>query len=160
MTTPLRTRWAAYGTGRLIRLWVHVLRKWRACLVGQTIRWLTFEKRKTCLDVHIVRIQVSRSCVRIEGITRLIVARFVLRPVLAAKRLNRSNDRAHQSTEIVPNLGDVGIQSDCSGVRVQCVTVLVDLVVEHADRAPECRIATISVDCLLIGFVGFGILLL
>ena len=65
-----------------------------------------------------------------------------------------------QCPKIVPNFGDVGIKSDCSGICIKCIAVLVDLVIQYADGAPECRVAPISVDRLLIGFVGFGILLL
>ena len=68
--------------------------------------------------------------------------------------------QTYQGTKIVPDLGDVGIQANSSGVRIKCVTVLVDLVIKHADRTPECRIAPVSVDCLLIGFVRLGVLLL
>jgi len=69
-------------------------------------------------------------------------------------------EQTYQSPKIVPNFGDVGVQSNRAGIRIQSITILVDLVIQNADRAPECRIAPVSVDCLLIGFISFGVFLL
>lgn len=68
--------------------------------------------------------------------------------------------QTYQGTKIVPDLGDVWVQANSPGVCIKCVAVLVDLVIKYADRTPECRIAPVSVDCLLIGFVRLGVLLL
>ena len=110
--------------------------------------------------MHIVRIKVSGPRVRIKRVTCLVIARFVLQHELATVQSVEDNDGAHQSAEIVPNFRNVGIESDRPGVRIQCVAVLVNLVIEYTDRAPKGWVATISIYCLLIGFVGFGILLL
>ncbi|HEX9430327.1 MAG TPA: hypothetical protein VF944_08090 [Candidatus Bathyarchaeia archaeon] len=42
---------------------------------------------------------------------------------------------------------------------IKSVTVLVDLEIEDADRAPEGKIATIPVDSLLVGFVSLVVIL-
>lgn len=121
---------------------MHVLRQWRAALVGQTVSWLTFQQSEACFDVDVRRVEIRRSSVGVQCITCLVVTRFV------------------QGTQVVPHLRDVRVETNCTRIRVQRVSVLIDLVVENTDRAPKRRIATIAVDCLLICFIGFGILLL
>lgn len=68
--------------------------------------------------------------------------------------------QTYKGPKIIPNFGDIGVQTDRSGVCIKRITVLIDLIIKHANRAPERRIASIPVDCLLIGLVGLGILLL
>lgn len=68
--------------------------------------------------------------------------------------------QTYQSAEIVPDFGDVGVQTYSPGVCIESVAVLVDLVVEHADRTPECRIASVAVNGLLVSFVRLGVFLL
>lgn len=67
---------------------------------------------------------------------------------------------SYQSTKVVPDLGNVRIKADSPRVRVQSVAILVDLVIQNTYAAPECRVLTVTIDCLLIGFVCFGVLLL
>ena len=68
--------------------------------------------------------------------------------------------QTYQSTKIIPDFGDVRVQTDSSGVCIESVAVLVDLVIEHADRTPECRIASVAVNRLLVSFVRLGVFLL
>ena len=51
------------------------------------------------------------------------------------------------------------VQSNCSGVRIKCIPILIDLVIKDANRAPKGGIPSVSIYSLLIGFVGFGVLL-
>ncbi len=69
-------------------------------------------------------------------------------------------EQTHQSTKVIPDFRYVRIQTDCAGVCIEGVAVLIDLVVEHAYRTPECRIPPVTVDRLLIRLVRFWILLL
>jgi hypothetical protein len=101
---------------------------------------LTLEQLQTSLDVDIGRVKVCCTSIGVEGIGDLVVARLV------------------QSAQIVPHLGDVGVQADSTRVSIERVTVLVDLVVKDTDRAPECGVATVAVDSLLVSLVGFGVL--
>lgn len=100
------------------------------------------QKLQPGLDVRIRRIKLCCSLVGIQSVGDLIVAALV------------------KSAQIIPNLADVRVQSDCSGVSIERITVLVDLVVEHSNRTPEGWVSTVSVDSLLVCFVCFGILLL
>lgn len=47
-------------------------------LVRHSSRLAVTEQSQACLDMNISRIQVSRPLISIEGIIRLIAARFVL----------------------------------------------------------------------------------
>jgi hypothetical protein len=89
--------------------------------------------------VNIGRIQVSRTTIRIERISDLVVARLI------------------KSSQIVPHLRDVRIQANSTRVRIQRITVLIDLVVQHTNRAPEGRVAAVAIDRLLIRFVRLGV---
>lgn len=111
-------------------------------MVGKTIGRLTLKQCQARLDVDVGGIKVSGPSVCVERIACLVVAGLV------------------QRTKVVPDLGDVRVEANGARVRVKRVAVLVDLVVKNTNRAPECRIATVTVHCLLIGFVGLGVLLL
>lgn len=67
---------------------------------------------------------------------------------------------AHQSAEVIPDLRDERVQPDGSAICVQGVPVLVDLVVQDTNGAPEGRVATIPIYSLLICFICLGVLLL
>lgn len=67
---------------------------------------------------------------------------------------------AYESAKVIPNLRDVRIQANSSRVSVQCIPVLVDLVIEHTNRAPEGWVLSIAIDSLLVCLIRFGILLL
>lgn len=87
-------------------------------------------------------VQVSSSSVCVERVASLVVARLV------------------QGAKVVPDLGNVGIQTNGTRVSVKRVSVLIDLVVEHADRAPESRVPAVAINSLLVGLVRLRILLL
>jgi len=99
------------------------------------------EQLETLLDVVVVGIEVSSLGVGVERVTQLI-ARLV------------------QCAQIVPHLAQVWVETDRPAVRVQCVTVLVDLVVEDTDGTPEGGVATIAVNSLLVSVVSLSVLLL
>jgi len=88
-------------------------------------------------DAFLGRVELECSFIRVDSISNLIVARLV------------------QTSQIEPNLTDVGVQSDSSRVGIKSISVLVDLVVQNTDRAPERRVAAISVDSLLVCLVSF-----
>lgn len=89
----------------------------------------------------VARIEFTSPGVRIDGVRDLIVATLI------------------QAAEIEPNLGDVWVNSDGARICVQGVTELIDLEVQHSNGAPECRVASVAIDGLLIRFVGLVILL-
>lgn len=68
--------------------------------------------------------------------------------------------RSYQSAQVVPDLGNVWVEPNGAGVRVERIAVLVDLVIKHSDRAPEGWVSPVTIDSLLVRFVCFGILLL
>lgn len=111
-------------------------------LVRKTVGGLALEQSQTRLDVNIGGVQVGGPCVCVKRITRLVVARFV------------------QGTQVIPNLRNVRVEADGAGVRIECIAVLVDLVVEHTNGAPESRVATITVHRLLVRLISLGIFLL
>jgi len=141
LSAPWLTRRSTKRTW-LVSLRMHILGKRCASLVRKTVGRLSLEQSKTRLDVDVGGIKVSGPRVCVERITSLVVARLVKR------------------TKIVPDLRNVGVETNGTRVRVKRVTVLVDLVVEDTNRAPECRVATVTVNCLLVCFVGLGVLLL
>lgn len=98
------------------------------------------EKLEPCLDVRVAWIQFSSPLVRVEGIVDLVVTTLV------------------QSAEVIPDLGDKWVKANSPRVGVQSISVLVDLVVEHTNGAPEGGIASITVDSLLVRLVSLRIL--
>jgi len=141
----LSSPWLTWRTTKctwLVSLGMHILWKRCAGLVRKTVGGLSLKQRQTRLDVNVGRIKISSPSVRIECITCLVVARLV------------------QRTQVIPDLGDVRVETNGTRVRVKRVAVLVNLVVENTDRAPERRVATITVHCLLVGFVGLWVFLL
>lgn len=68
--------------------------------------------------------------------------------------------QTYQGSEVVPNLRDVRVETDRAGVCVKRIPVLIDLVIEDSDGAPECWVPAVAVHRLLIGFVRLRVLLL
>jgi hypothetical protein len=68
--------------------------------------------------------------------------------------------QTYQSPQVVPDLGDVRVQAYRSGICIKCISVLINLVVQNANRAPKCRVPSVSIDGLLIRLVRLWILLL
>lgn len=141
MSTPLRARGTAQGAW-LVGLRVYILRQRGTRLVWKTIGGLTLEQSETCLDVDVGGVQVSSPCICVKRIACLVVARFV------------------QRSQVIPNLRNVRVEADGAGVSVECIAVLVDLVVEHTNGAPESRVATVAVHCLLVRLISLGVFLL
>ena len=105
-------------------------------------------------------IQFCCTGVRIQSIRRLIVAGFVLVRISTLWSQHGTGEQTHQCAKVVPNLGDVGVEANGAGVGIKRVSILVDLVVQDSDGTPECRIAPVTVDCLLVSLVCLGKLLL
>ena len=141
LSTPWLT-WRSTKCTRLVSLRVHILRKRCASLVRKTVRGLSLKQSKTRLDVDVGGIEISGPGVCVERITCLVVAGLI------------------QRTEIVPDLRNVRIEANSARVRVKRIAILIDLVVEDTNRTPERRVAAVTVDCLLVGFIRLGILLL
>jgi hypothetical protein len=121
---------------------MHILRD-RSRRVGLGLALcLALEQLQTSFDMDVGRIKVRRSAIRIQGVGGLIVARLV------------------EGAQIIPHFRNVGVESDGARVSVERIAVLIDLVVENTDRAPEGWVASIAIDGLLVGFVRFGVLLL
>lgn len=77
-STPL-WRCGSIDGGRLISLWMNILRSGGAALIGHTSSGLPVLKQlQTCLDMDIGRIQVRCTLIGIQGIGRLVVAGLVL----------------------------------------------------------------------------------
>lgn len=91
---------------------------------------------QTGLDVWIARVQTLSLAVSVQGIADLVVAGFI------------------QGTQVVPDLGDVWVQTDRPRVGIERITVLGDLVVKNTNRAPEGWVSGVAVDGLLEGLVG------
>jgi len=89
----------------------------------------------------VARIEFASTRVRINGVRDLIVATLI------------------QAAEIKPHLGNVWVDSDGTRICVQGVAELINLEIEHSDGAPECGVASIAIDSLLICFVCLVILL-
>ena len=68
--------------------------------------------------------------------------------------------QTYQGSQVIPHFGDVRVEAYGAGVCIKCISVLVDLVVQDANRAPECRVPSVAIDGLLIGLIRLGILLL
>lgn len=68
--------------------------------------------------------------------------------------------KAYQCAQVIPDLGNVRVKADGAGVGIEGVPVLVDLVVQNTNGAPEGGVPAITVDGLLVGLVRLGVLLL
>jgi hypothetical protein len=104
--------------------------RWRQLLVATSL-----EQLKPVLDGRVLRVKVGRARVGVNRVGNLVVARLV------------------QAAEVVPYFRNVWVDADRTRVGVEGVAVLVDLEVENTNRAPECRVAAITVDGLLIRLV-------
>ena len=119
---------------------MHILRR-RRVRERDTVSFCVPEHGEPGLDEAVRRVEIVRTGIRINGVVDLIVARFV------------------QAAEIEPYFRNEGIETNRTGVCVQGVSVLIDLVVEHTNGAPECRVLAISVHGLLICFIGLVVFL-
>lgn len=154
---PLWAWWDADAT--LVCLRMDILRCWGIVLISASTS-TTSEKLETGFDVGVCRIQFGRAGVGIKRISSLIVAGLILVWVSTSRSLYKTEEQTHQCAKVVPDLRDIGIQANGSGICIEGVTILVDLVVQDSDGAPECRISSIAVDSLLVGLVSLWELLL
>jgi hypothetical protein len=93
------------------------------------------QKLQAVLDRSVAGVKLGSAGIGVNGIGNLVVARLVER------------------TQIVPHFRNVRVQADGARVGVERVAVLVDLVVQHTDRAPKGGITAVPIDGLLIRFV-------
>lgn len=119
---------------RSVRRRVDILRS-RSSRHRTPIRLYLLQQPQPILDGLVIRVQVRRPRIRINGVPDLIVTALV------------------QTAEVEPDFGDVRVDPDGAGVGVEGVAVLVDVVVEDADAAPERRVAAVSVYGLLVCLV-------
>ena len=63
-----------------------------------------------------------------------------------------------KGAQIVPHLGDIGVDSNGSKVRVERVSKLIDLVIQNTNRAPKGRVVAVAIYSLLICFIRIVIL--
>ena len=66
----------------------------------------------------------------------------------------------YQCTKIIPNFGNIRIQTDGSGVCIKGITILIDLIVKDTDGTPKGWIPAITINSLLISLVRLGVFLL
>lgn len=70
------------------------------------------------------------------------------------------DEQIYQSPQVVPDLGNVRVQAYRAGICIKCISVLVDLVIQDSNRAPECWVPSVAVDRLLICLIRLWVLLL
>jgi hypothetical protein len=125
---PLRSSGSMYRCW-LIGLRMNVLRSRGIARIGCTRRVLSvLEELQACLDMYVGRIQVSCPLVCVKSVGGLVVARLVLWHGQHDKE-EWAASSTYQSSQVIPNLGDVGIQPNSTGVCVERIAVLIDLVV-------------------------------
>lgn len=90
---------------------------------------------QTSADHRVAGVQLQRPLIRVDRVRHLIVTRFI------------------QCTEIEPNFSEVRVNTYRARVGVQSVVELIDVVVQHANRAPKGWIFAVTVHGLLISLV-------
>lgn len=68
--------------------------------------------------------------------------------------------KSYQGPKVIPDFRDVRVQANRPRIRIKGISVLIDLIVKHANGAPESGITAISIDRLLVSFVRFRVFLL
>ena len=119
---------------------INIGRSWRWSPIVPSRLQVSFQDGQSLGHDGIRVVEFVGSIVRIDGVLDLIVASLV------------------ECAEVKPNLWDVGVQSDCSGICIESIAELIDFPVEDADRAPEIGIATVAIDGLLICLVRFTVI--
>lgn len=92
---------------------------------------------KSLLDDRVPRIKIGCTSIGIDGIGDLVIAGLV------------------KTAEIVPNFADVWVEADGTGISIKSISILVDLIVQHTDGAPEGGVSSVAVHSLLISLVCF-----
>jgi hypothetical protein len=101
----------------------------------------SLEQLKSSRYHGITRVQFARPCISVDRVRDLVVTTLV------------------QATKIKPNFGNVRVDTNGPGVGVEGVAELVDLEVKDSYRTPKRGVPTVTVNGLLIGLVGFIVLL-
>ena len=83
--------------------------------------------------MHVRRIKIGGTLVCVERIGGLVIARLVLEHVSECFAEARVERPTHQCTKVVPDLRYIWVQTDCSGVCIERITILVDLIIENSD---------------------------
>ena len=126
----------------LICLWMHIL-WYGSTMLTRAAGCTTISKKvQSCFDMCIAWIELRSTLIRIKRVGCLIIATLI------------------QCTEVVPYFRDIRVESDSPRVCIKCVAVLIDLIVEHANTAPEGWISTVTIDSLLVCLVRLWELLL
>jgi hypothetical protein len=89
----------------------------------------------------VARVELASTGVGINGVRDLVVATLV------------------EAAEIEPYFRNVRVDPDSARICVQCIPELIDLEIQDADRTPERWVASVTINSLLIGFVGLVVLL-
>lgn len=119
------------------------------------------KKLQPGLDVRVGGIQLGRSLIGIQSIIDLVVAALILERKSTVCTMQVEGIVAtHKSPEVIPDLRNEGVQANGPAVSIQGIPVLVDLIVQHSDGAPEGGVTPIPVDSLLICFICLWIFLL
>src|ERR1700761_3233072 len=66
----------------------------------------------------------------------------------------------YQSSKVIPHFGNVWIQTNSSRIRIQGISILINLVIKNTNRAPKGGISAITIDGLLVGLVSSRVFLL
>lgn len=121
----------------LVRLRVNVLGAgWRATVLRAS------ELLEASNNVGVVGVKLNCMLVSVERIIDLVIAGLV------------------KGAQIVPHLGNIGVDSNGSKVRVERVSKLIDLVIQNTNRAPKGRVVAVAIYSLLICFIRIVIFLL
>jgi len=86
-------------------------------------------------------VKFTSAGVSIDGVRHLIVAALI------------------EAAQVEPDFRDVRVDAYGPRICIKSITKLVDLEVEYANRAPEGRVPTVTVNSLLVGFVCLVVLL-
>lgn len=99
------------------------------------------EKLEALGDLGVCRRQLGGASIGVDSV-RDLGARFI------------------QCSQVVPHLGHLWVDPDGPRVGVHGVTVLLHLIVQDANGAPECGVSVVAVHGLLVGLIGEAKILL
>jgi hypothetical protein len=91
------------------------------------------QELQASFDMHVRRVKISSTLVCVERIGCLVIARLVLEHVSGCFAEARAEKQTYQCTKVVPDLRYIWVQTDCSGVCIKRIAILVDLIIENSD---------------------------
>lgn len=115
--------------------------RWRGIRQHNPVSLGIAQQVKPGLYDRVTRIQIMRTCIGVNRVIDLIVAGLV------------------EAAKVEPDFRDERVKSDRSRIRVKGIPILIDLVIEYPDRAPESGILSVSINGLLVRFVRFVVFL-